>query len=115
MAAGDDGSFLYAEDGLAALALPLFLRIKVRPRRSSLNPSPVKPLDHVSSGRAINTHTLDSTTPLPVPFDFVQYSILTLFFVFGKLYIIVIHLSQIFIADLGQCNCLSRGQTGRGE
>lgn len=49
---GDDGFFLYAEDGLAALALPLFLRIKVRPR-SSLHPSPVKSLNHVSSGRAI--------------------------------------------------------------
>jgi len=53
---GDDGFFLYAEDGLAALALPLFLRIKVRPR-SSLHPSPVKSLNHVSSGRAITPTT----------------------------------------------------------
>lgn len=106
---GDDGFFRNAKYGLAALALPLFLRITVRPR-SSLLPSPVKSLNHVSSGSAITPTHPGQTTALWVPLIFCSQRHIDADF-FSSRYIIVI-LSSIYVwffSDLVQCKCVRWG------
>lgn len=113
---GDDGFFLYAEDRLAALALPLFLCIKVRPR-SSLHPSPVKAPNHVSSGRAITpTPLVQQLLCQSLWFCSVQH-INADFCLLQMVYNCNLfkRICQIFIPDLRQCKCVSWGVRQGGE